>query len=141
MTTEPLRPPWSVVAAALVLIGACAGSVARRGGWPPERIEALPEDLQSSYRLFAARCSRCHTLSRPLTAGIDDAEHWRRYVARMRRMPGSGISGEDAVKLLVFLEYHAAWVRRQAEDGDWLKARFSAPASASERAKDDARQP
>lgn len=65
----------------------------------------LPDDLRADYSVFAQRCSKCHSLARPLTSGIDDDEYWKRYVARMRRQPASGISPEDEVPILRFLHY------------------------------------
>ena len=124
---------WSAMAAlGLPLAMGCAGSAARRGGWPAARVRTLPEDVREAYGFFASRCSRCHTLSRPLSAGIEDPEHWRRYVARMRRMPGAGISGEDAKRILTFLEYHADWVRQRKETGNWFESRFGDESSSEE---------
>lgn len=71
-----------------------------------EVVQALPGEVGQAYELFAIRCSRCHTLARPLSAGIDEFEHWEHYVGRMRKMPGSGISPADGEKILVFLKYY-----------------------------------
>lgn len=65
----------------------------------------VPPELRSDYALFAQRCSKCHSLARPLGSGIDDDEYWHRYVERMRRQPGSGISPDDEVPILRFLHY------------------------------------
>jgi hypothetical protein len=65
----------------------------------------LPANLRDDYGVFAQRCSKCHSLARPLTSGIDDDEYWKRYVERMRRQPASGISPEDEVPILRFLHY------------------------------------
>jgi len=65
----------------------------------------IPSDLRADYEVFAQRCSKCHSLARPLTSGIDDDEYWKRYVERMRRQPASGISPEDEVPILRFLHY------------------------------------
>ncbi len=78
--------------------------------------EELPEELQEPYRSFAFHCSRCHTLSRPLTARVNKLEHWDRYVARMRRMPGSGISERDGRVILRFLYYYTTVVRGGGEE-------------------------
>jgi len=77
----------------------------------PDRNEALdpstmPEDVRADYAVFAQRCSKCHSLSRPLTATITDDEEWVRYVNRMRRQPGSGITRADQVPILRFLHYY-----------------------------------
>ncbi len=62
---------------------------------------------RADYAVFAHRCSKCHSLSRPLDSGIDDDEYWKRYVERMRRMPSSGISHEDEVPILRFLHRYS----------------------------------
>jgi hypothetical protein len=81
-------------------------------GCPLEKSEALdpstlPDNVRADYEVFAQRCSKCHSLQRPLASGITDDEQWARYVARMRRQPGSGISKEDEVPILRFLHFYA----------------------------------
>jgi hypothetical protein len=99
---------------ASVLLLAPAGCSADRS----EEVElARRADTHDDYRLFAARCSKCHSLARPLNSGIDDDEHWTRYVARMRRQPGSGISAEDAVAILRFLHLYSIEERRRKAGG------------------------
>src|ERR1700722_636783 len=73
----------------------------------------LPEDLRGDYAVFAQRCSKCHSLARPLTSGIDEDEYWVDYVARMRRQPASGISEDDAVVILRFLHYFSLEEKRK----------------------------
>lgn len=73
----------------------------------------LPEDLRGDYATFAHRCSKCHTLARPLTSNISDDEQWVLYVNRMRRQPGSGISMQDQEHILRFLRFYAAELRRK----------------------------
>ncbi|MGH7280801.1 MAG: hypothetical protein ACRELY_04705 [Polyangiaceae bacterium] len=68
----------------------------------------LPESQRADYAIFAQRCSKCHSLSRPLNAGITDDAYWAMYVARMRRQPGSGISETDEVAVLRFLHYYSS---------------------------------
>jgi hypothetical protein len=80
----------------------CAGWLARSEGLDSS---TLPDTVRPDYELFAVRCSKCHSLARPLSSGIDDDEYWAMYVARMRRQPGSGISLEDTVGILRFLHY------------------------------------
>jgi hypothetical protein len=76
----------------------------------PPRFEGLdpatmPVEVQPDYALFAQRCSKCHSLARPLQSGIREDVYWADYVERMRRQPGSGISKEDAGFILRFLHY------------------------------------
>lgn len=102
MTTKRLV----LAVATLALVACVTGRSTLRGGLPEERVAQYPPNVQESYRLFAARCSRCHTLSRPLNAQIDDFDHWVAYVERMRHHAGSGISKADGDKILVFLKHY-----------------------------------
>ena len=70
-------------------------------------IAMVPENLRADYAVFADRCSKCHSLARPLGSGIDDDEYWHRYVERMRAQPSSGISLEDEEPILRFLHYYS----------------------------------
>jgi hypothetical protein len=83
----------------------CFGTTRTRHG---DRVDvsSYPTEIRSAYRVFALRCSRCHTLARPLNAHIQDEQHWVRYVARMRRTPGSGINRYDAEVILKFLLFY-----------------------------------
>jgi hypothetical protein len=98
-----------VVAVLAALILSCAGTSSVRSG---DRIDVskYPKDIQAAYPVFATRCSRCHTLARPLNARIRDSEHWVRYVTRMRRNPSSGINAKDADIILKFLLYYTQQV-------------------------------
>lgn len=91
----------------LIALGACGGGplAARQDGLDPK---ILPAAVQADYALFAERCSKCHSLARPLNSGIDDNDYWDLYVERMRRQPGSGISVDDTHVILRFLYYYAA---------------------------------
>ncbi len=106
-----LRPLAAAAAAALVIVTA---SACQHGeGLDPSK---MPSSIRADYELFANRCSKCHSLARPLTSNITDDEQWVLYVNRMRRQPGSGISRADQEGILRFLKYYAADLRRaQAE--------------------------
>jgi len=93
----------------LTLLGCPGGHVEE-----PEAM-ALPPDLRADYDVFALRCSKCHSLARPLNSGIDDDEFWKKYVERMRRQPGSGISVEDSVPILRFLHAYSLQERAKRE--------------------------
>ncbi|MGF1512008.1 MAG: hypothetical protein ACFB9M_21155 [Myxococcota bacterium] len=109
------------------LVAACStASPGRRGGLSPTQVTELPEDIRVAYELFSIRCSRCHTLARPLNSGITDPRHWRIYVARMKQMPGSGISRRDADRILQFLDYHSAQVRAGRTSGGPVRDVFEA---------------
>lgn len=93
-----------VVLLLLVLVD-CAGAVSeRRDGLD---VSTLPADVQGDYAVFAQRCSKCHSLARPLQSGITDDSFWHMYVERMRRQPGSGISEADTIPILRFLHWYS----------------------------------
>ncbi len=106
-----LRPLLASAAAALAVVTA---SACHRG----EGLDTskMPETIRADYDVFAHKCSKCHSLARPLNANITDDEQWALYVNRMRRQPASGISYTDQEAILGFLRYYAADLRRiQAE--------------------------
>jgi hypothetical protein len=110
MTTDVSRASlWLGSAALLTVLGAvafgCAGSNRLRHGDSVD-VSSYPQDVQAAYEVFAVRCSRCHTLARPLNARITDGQHWVRYVTRMRRNPSSGINEKNADIILHFLLYY-----------------------------------
>ena len=82
---------------------------------PPEGLgeTQMPADVRAAYDLFAQRCSKCHSLSRPLQSGITDDGFWKEYVERMRRQPGSGISPADEEIILRFLHYYSLEAKRE----------------------------
>ena len=95
------------------LLVSSATGCTRREGLDPS---TMPENVRGDYAVFARKCSKCHSLARPLSANISDDEQWVLYVNRMRRQPASGISPSDQEHILRFLRYYAADLRRiQAE--------------------------
>ena len=112
--------------AAFVALGACGP---RTEGLDTSK---LPPELRADYDVFARRCSKCHSLARPLQSGIADDEQWVLYVKRMRRQPASGISPDDETVILRFLRYYAAEERKKkAEASGGAPASGSPDASAS----------
>ena len=107
MTTEP-RALRACAAVALLFLSCAHGAGGRQG----DRLDVskYPPELQRDYAVFTRRCSRCHTLARPLNAHIRDPQHWVRYVTRMRRNPSSGINRDDAERILNFLLFYTAQV-------------------------------
>jgi hypothetical protein len=89
--------------ALVILLSACANTTVR------DLERTLPADVQPDYQLFSRRCSKCHSLSRPLQSGITDQRLWESYVNRMRLQPGSGIAVADVPPILRFLTYYTRW--------------------------------
>jgi hypothetical protein len=111
-----LFPRWCVLLAIPIACLAAGASSGCHGEEPPSDTANLPEGVRADYAVFAQRCSKCHSLSRPLNSGIVDDEYWAMYVARMRRQPESGISPDDARTILRFLHYYSAEQRRKKEE-------------------------
>jgi hypothetical protein len=110
----------------LLLLLTLAGCATRAGaGREGLDVNQLPLEVRDDYNLFARRCSKCHPLSRALNSGIDQDDTWATYVARMRRQPGSGISQDDATRILRFLHYYALEEQRRKRERE---AQAGAPA-------------
>jgi hypothetical protein len=80
-------------------------------------VATLPPEVRGDYEVFAHKCSKCHSLARPLQSGISDDDFWREYVARMRRQPASGIHRNDEEPILRFLHYYSMSKRRPVKGG------------------------
>jgi ferredoxin-NADP reductase len=59
-------------------------------------------DMRQAEGLMRDRCGRCHNLDQVVGAR-KDAEGWLETVNRMRALPGSGISAEDARTITFYL--------------------------------------
>jgi len=70
-----------------------------------EQLAAYPPEQQANYVVFAQRCSKCHTPARPLNSQYASRQMWARYVTKMWRKTGSGISQQDAKRIIEFLVY------------------------------------
>lgn len=106
------------VFASAFALGCAAAGCTPAGPWAEGLNEdRVPADIRPDYELFAQRCSKCHSLARPLASGITDDTFWRRYVERMRLQPGSGISPEDETPILRFLHYYSLESRKRKEGG------------------------
>ena len=70
----------------------------------PDKIDisAYPAEIQKDYKLFSSKCSKCHTIARPLNTMMSRDE-WERYVKRMMHKPNSGISDSQGKDIFAFL--------------------------------------
>jgi cytochrome c5 len=71
-------------------------------------VSGYPQEMQAGYKVFAQRCTKCHTLSRPINSDYATRDEWSRYVKRMMRKPGSGINKKDAKTVFDFLVYDSS---------------------------------
>jgi hypothetical protein len=126
MRSCPSRLTLLALLSGLLVLGACATT-----GRDGLDVAQLPEAVRPDYQLFARRCSKCHSLARPLGSGITDDAVWIAYVNRMRRQPGSGISPQDAGPILRFLHYYSIEQRRLKREHEEANGAPAAPASSS----------
>jgi cytochrome c5 len=70
----------------------------------PDKIDvsAYPAPQQAAYKVFTAKCSKCHTIARPMNTMMKRDE-WERYVKRMMHKPNSGISDAQGKQIFDFL--------------------------------------
>ena len=69
-------------------------------------VSKYPLKMQEYYKIFAQKCSRCHTLARPINSEFV-GKAWRKYVYKMMRKPGSGLTPKTAEQIIEFLIYHS----------------------------------
>lgn len=76
-------------------------------------VSKYPAEMQSRYKLFVTRCAKCHTPARAINCDFALDEEWERYVKRMMRKPGSGISPADGKQIFEFVAYDSK-IRKKA---------------------------
>lgn len=67
-------------------------------------VSSYPAEQQKEYKTFADKCSKCHTIARPINTTMTKPE-WERYVKRMMHKPNSGISDSQGKAIFEFLAY------------------------------------
>ena len=67
-------------------------------------VSTYTPDLQKGYKVFTEKCSKCHTIARPINTTMTRAE-WERYVKRMMHKPNSGINDSQGKTIFEFLAY------------------------------------
>lgn len=77
-------------------------------------VTAYPAKMQEAYKLFTNKCSRCHTVARPINSTFMP-EEWRKYVYKMMRKPGSGLTPKTAEEIIRFLIYDAQHRERKTK--------------------------
>jgi hypothetical protein len=92
--------------AAPLLIFAQSSNVTLPQDKGPDKIDvsAYPPAQQKAYKLFREKCSKCHTIARPINTTMT-REQWEMYVKRMMHKPNSGISNNQGKEIFEFLAF------------------------------------
>ena len=61
--------------------------------------------MKAKYKVFADKCSKCHTIARPINCEFALDDEWERYIKRMMNKAGSIISSADGKQIFEFLVY------------------------------------
>jgi cytochrome c5 len=85
-------------------------------------VSKYPDGIKENYEVFSTKCSQCHKLSRPINSDYAVPEDWSRYIKRMMRKPGSGISAGDGKKIFDFLAYDSSVRKEKMLDEKLAKA-------------------
>ena len=64
-------------------------------------------EMRERYQVFAVKCSKCHSLARPINSHMKGDE-WKNYVKKMIRRPASGINEESGRQIYEFLKYYSS---------------------------------
>lgn len=77
-------------------------------------VSKYPQEQQDNYQVFAEKCSKCHTLARPINSPFALPEEWSAYVTKMQHKKRSGIDEDAAKKISSFLTYDSAIRKKDA---------------------------
>ncbi len=70
----------------------------------PKIIAKYAPEMKATYNIFRNKCSKCHTLARPINTDLSPTK-WEEYVKRMMKKPGSGIKPDEAKRIWQFIVY------------------------------------
>ncbi len=68
-------------------------------------VSKYPPEMQSAYKVFTSKCSKCHTVARAINCEFALDDEWERYVKRMMNKGGSLISATEGKQIFEFLSY------------------------------------
>jgi len=97
-------------------------------------VAKYPPEQKAAYKLFSKKCSKCHTLARPINSDFVLPAQWERYIKRMMYKPNSQMSDQDGKTIYKFLVYDAS-VRKADALRNALKGLSDERAAAVEKVK------
>jgi hypothetical protein len=89
-------------------------------------VSKYPPDMQAKYKLFAKKCTNCHTLARAINSEFATEDEWERYVKRMMRKAGTLISADEGKQIYEFVVYDSK-IRKKALYDKKMAAQTKAP--------------
>ncbi len=116
---------WSSVICVILLVGIAMFFAMRVPRSPaktysadqgPNEIDVsnYPQEMQTLYNIFTRRCSKCHTVARPINSDFTP-EEWKKYVQKMMRKAGSGLTPKTADQITKFLIYDSQHRERNTQ--------------------------
>jgi hypothetical protein len=70
-------------------------------------------EMKANYKVFAEKCSKCHTIARAINCEFALDDEWERYVKRMMNKGGSMFTAKDGKQIFDFLTYDSK-IRKKA---------------------------
>ena len=77
-------------------------------------VSQYPKEQQDNYKVFAMKCSKCHTLARPINSPYALKEEWEAYVSRMQHKKRSGVDEDSAKQIASFLTFDSSVRKKDA---------------------------
>ena len=71
-------------------------------------VSSYPKVQQENYKVFAAKCSRCHAIALSINAPYALPEEWDSCVQKMLKKKRSGLNPASAKKIIEFLTYDSS---------------------------------
>ena len=68
-------------------------------------VSKYPKEIKDTYKLFVAKCGKCHTPARAINADFVLEDEWERYVKRMMNKAGTFIAPAEGKAIYEFLAY------------------------------------
>ena len=70
-------------------------------------------EMKTKYKVFAEKCSKCHTIARAINCEFALDDEWERYVKRMMNKGGTLITAAEGKQIYEFLTYDSK-IRKKA---------------------------
>jgi mono/diheme cytochrome c family protein len=97
-----------IVAAIALTVTSARAQFGQDKSSPKIDVSSYPAEIQKDFEVYRARCSSCHALgaiTRTLRAAPAQQQFW---LDKMKAMPSTDFSNEDAKRILTFLSYDAS---------------------------------